>query len=131
MAMEKLKVLVIEDNPADFRLLKEALKPHVKDTFDLFNESSLEGGLKRISIDQVDLVLLDLFLPESSGLETLARVREAAPQTPVIVLSGVYTEWLALHALSLGACCFFHKERLNGKGLMQAFRYYSELKSAV
>lgn len=130
MPTDKLKVLVIEDSPSDLRLLKEALKPHMKNEFDLASESCLEGGLQRVTSEEIDLILLDLFLPESSGLETLERVKSAAPQTPVIVLTGVYTNWLAIHALQLGAYCFLSKEWLNGKNLAQAFRYYADLKQA-
>lgn len=131
MPTDKLKVLVIEDNPSDLRLLQEALKPHMKNEFEVIGEPSLEGGLKSIATGQIDLILLDLFLPESSGLETLEKVREVAPKIPVIILTGVYTNWLAIHALQLGACCFLNKDWLNGKNLVQAFRYYAELKQAV
>lgn len=131
MPADKLKVLVIEDSPSDLRLLQEALKPHMKNDFEIVSESCLEKGLERISADPIDLILLDLFLPESSGLETLEKVKEAAPKTPIIILTGVYTDWLAIHALQLGAYCFLNKEWLNGKNLAQAFRYYADLKQAV
>lgn len=131
MPVSKLKVLVIEDSASDLRLLKEALKPHMKNEFEIISEPGLEPGLKCIATDQIDLILLDLFLPESSGLETLKKVKEAAPKTPVIILTGVYTDWLAIHALQLGAYCFLNKDWLNGKNLVQAFRYYAELKQAV
>lgn len=126
----KLKILVLEDNPSDVMLLKLALKPHANEEFDLIDEPTLKGGLKRIVDNEIDLILLDLFLPESSGLETLEKIKEVAPQIPIIILSGVYTDWLAIHALQLGAYCFLSKEWLDGKNLAQAFRYYSELKQA-
>lgn len=131
MPTDKLKVLVVEDSPSDLRLLQEALKPHMNNEFELIGEPNLEGGLRCIAAGQIDLVLLDLFLPESSGLETLEKMRQAAPETPIIILTGVYTDWLAIHALRLGAYCFLNKDWLNGKNLAQAFRYYAELKRAV
>ncbi len=129
--MEKLRVLAIEDNPADARLLKEALKPYMENQFDLVHELTLEQGLRRVSTDEIGLILLDLFLPGSSGLETLERVKEVAPRTPVIVFTGVYADWLAVHSLRLGACCFFNKEWLDAKNLVRAFRYYAGFPSTA
>jgi DNA-binding NarL/FixJ family response regulator len=70
---------------------------------------------------------LDLFLPESSGLQTLEKIKEAAPRIPIIVMSGIYTDWLAIHALRLGAFCVLKKDWLDGKNLARAFRYYADL----
>lgn len=130
MQHKRFKVLVLEDNSADFRLLEEALKTDVVSEFDLVNVSSLEDGLKRLSGGKIDIVIMEFFLQEgrdleSKGLEILEKLKEAAPQTPIIVLTGVYTDWLAVQVRQFGAACFMQKEWMNVRTLAQTLRYYA------
>src|SRR5581483_10206435 len=104
-----IRVLLIEDNPADVGLIREALdEAELSLTLDapqvtLEHVARLADGLARLRDSDVDIVLLDLSLPDSQGLETFVRVEEAAPGTPTIVLSGLADEALAVRAVRQGA----------------------------
>ena len=123
-------LLLIEDNPGDARLVRE----HLHDTtgaqrFEVNNTPSLAAGIA--SLDQLpapDIVLLDLSLPDSFGLETLARWLTAAPALPVIVLTGSDDEALAVNAVREGAQDYLVKGRIDGPVLVQAIRYAIERK---
>src|SRR5258708_2610323 len=99
MAAEKTKVLIVEDNPADVRLLRETFNRHADGEFEQVYEPNLEGALKRLAKEKVDLILLDLLLPETFGLETLGWIRKADPKTSIIVLTGLNDGDLAAQAL--------------------------------
>src|SRR3979411_1978895 len=85
---ESPTVLLIEDNPGDARLIGEMLQEAPGARFLLECTDGLTGGLARLSRGGVQLVLLDLSLPESQGLESFLRVRTHAPSVPVVVLTG-------------------------------------------
>lgn len=91
-----LKVLMIEDDPNYVALVQKWLLRGTERTFKLYWTDSLEAGLNRLSKGGVDLILLDLGLPDSGGLETFSRVKMQAAGIPLIVLSGDNTEQLAL-----------------------------------
>src|SRR3989442_1710309 len=99
------QVLLIEDNSADARLVREVLAevPAGSAPFDLHWAERLQSGFAILAEKPIDLVLLDLSLPESQGLPTLARLRSHAPDMPVIVLTGSKDERTALEALQMGA----------------------------
>ena len=96
MQKEKLRVLLVEDNPGDARLVQEMLSAHEAGGFEVVHTARLEEALKRLSKEAFDAVLLDLSLPDSSGVATLdkARIRESqesAPsdkRTPIVVITG-------------------------------------------
>jgi len=123
--LKGIKILLVEDNPGDVLLLQEALKLPETGEFDLILEENLEGALKRLSSEQIDIVLLDLFLPDAHGLEALAQVYQADSKTPIIALTGFYDERTTLHALKLGAQDYISKDRLDGKKLQKLLRYYA------
>src|SRR5919206_605198 len=90
------RVLLIEDNPGDVRLLREALLEAGTRKFSLTVAERLEEGLTRLSEKDFDVVLLDLSLPDAEGLDTVTRAHEAAPQVPIVVLTGTDDEELAV-----------------------------------
>jgi CheY-like chemotaxis protein len=79
---EKLNILLIEDNPGDARLIRELLTTARSAPLHLQVVDRLSTGLERLAAGGVDVVLLDLSLPDSQGLETFARAQAQAPQTP-------------------------------------------------
>src|SRR5882762_8589737 len=100
----KNRVLVVDDNPGDIFLLREMVEDGANSRFRVTAEAgSLEDALKVLAQRQVDLVLLDLQLPDSRGAETFVRVHAAAAEVPIIVLSESDDEELALQTVQLGA----------------------------
>src|SRR5687768_8527 len=89
LTMKPLKALLIEDSPVDAALIKGLLGKAKGPAFEVETADRLTAGLERLARGGVDVVLLDLTLPDSEGLETYVRAHEAAPETPVIVLSGL------------------------------------------
>jgi len=88
--MSKLiKVLMIEDNPADARLIAEMLKDIDNFDFELLNASRLDEGLKFLITHQFDMIFLDLCLPDSDGIDTFNITNYNAPDLPIIVLTGL------------------------------------------
>lgn len=125
---QKMRILVIEDNPADAGLLRECFKQWGNGSFDLVHEPTLEGAVKRLSHEKVDLILLDLFLPKTSGLETVVEIQKSNTQAPLIILTGLYDQTMATEALQLGADFFLPKGLPEIIALIKALRGYVELK---
>jgi len=67
------------------------------------HEPCLQNAFKKLSEEEIDVILLDLFLPEAFGLESLVQVKKISPSTPIIVLTGFYDERTTLHAIAMGA----------------------------
>src|SRR5207244_7742883 len=94
--------------------------------FDLERVGRLDHALTRLSRTGVDVVLLDLGLPDSQGLETFMRARRGAPNEPIVVISGLDDERLALEAVRSGAQDYLVKGRLEGHLLARVIRYAIE-----
>lgn len=113
--MEKaIRVLLVEDNPGDARLVQEYLSKAVVAPFSLDSVERLSAALKRLAVGGVDIVLLDLGLPDSQGLETLASVRAQAPDVPIIVVTGLDDRQVGLEAIRNGAQDYLVKGRVDG-----------------
>ncbi len=119
-------VLIIEDNPGDAHLLESFLDVSGAEMFQICKARTLEAGLERIARGGVDLVLLDLGLPDSVGLETFTWLRNEAPHLPVVVLTGLEDEEVALEAVSLGAQDYLPKSELSGSLLVRSILYALE-----
>lgn len=125
-AADRIHVLLIEDNPGDARLITEELTHGRRDIFDLERVARLGEGLRRLEGNHVDVVLLDLSLPDSHGLATLSQVREHAPQTPIVVLTGLDDEDMAMNAMKEGAQDYLLKEQITPDALSRSIRYAIE-----
>jgi signal transduction histidine kinase len=126
-----ITVLLVEDNPGDARLIREELRgaEHsgaAPTAFSIVCADRLATGLERLAADKIDVVLLDLSLPDAHGLGTLARLREAAPTTPVLVLTGFDDQELAARAVREGAQDYLLKDRVEGGVLGRTIRYAIE-----
>ncbi len=136
MAVQSIEVMLIEDNPGDARLIREMLADAIGTRFDLVHVEQLCQGLAYIADETAagkmtpDVVLLDLSLPDSQGLDTLAHFRAHAPRLPVIVLTGLKDEQVALSAVQQGAQDYLVKGQVGGNALTRAIRYAIERKQA-
>ncbi|HEX9284406.1 MAG TPA: response regulator, partial [Nitrospirales bacterium] len=126
----KLKVLLIEDNPGDARLMREYLSDPAGASFELEHAGTLDQGLERLSKGGVDLVLLDLSLPDSPMPETFQRAHACAPQVPIIVMSGLDDEKFAIQTVQEGAQDYLVKSYVDTRLLLHAMRYAIERKRA-
>ncbi|MFH1092554.1 MAG: PAS domain S-box protein [Candidatus Omnitrophota bacterium] len=123
MSEKTIKVLLIEDNPEDKRLIEEAFKK-VPDTPVVIEWAGcLAEGIEIISKSQIDAVLLDLSLPDSTGLDTFNRLYEKAFSIPILVLTGLDNKEMAAAAVKAGAQDYLVKGDLNGNLLVNALRY--------
>jgi len=129
-APQPVKVLLVEDNPGDARLIAELLSEY-GDQFRLEQEvTRLAEGEEAVEKGGVDLVLLDLSLPDCQGFETFERLLSHGRNLPVLVLSGVDDELLALRMVHAGAQDYLVKGKFDAALLTRTMRYAIERKSA-
>jgi len=126
MSSQRQTVLLVEDNPGDARLIQESLADSTGNFFDLETADRLGTALRRLSYGGIDAVLLDLALPDSKGQNTFDKARAQAPTVPIIVLTGLGDEALALKMVQEGAQDYVAKIDLNGTILSRAIRYAIE-----
>ncbi|HEY0794994.1 MAG TPA: histidine kinase dimerization/phosphoacceptor domain -containing protein [Acidisarcina sp.] len=126
----QLKVLLlVEDNPGDARLLREMLNEPGSHYFQLTQVESMKEAEEHLARNAVDIILLDLGLPDAHGLVALHRAHTAAPRVPLVVLTGNDDENIASQALQLGAQDFLIKGDISTRALLRALRYAVERKS--
>jgi PAS domain S-box-containing protein len=125
-----MHVLLIEDNEDDAYLIGETLTERTATDVELEWVDRLESGLKRLAEGKIDVVLLDLSLPDSHGLETLDKVQRQTPDVPVIVMTHLDDEAMAVQAVRRGAQDYLVKGRSDGYGLGRAIQYAIERKGS-
>ena len=123
MSDKPIRVLLVEDNLGDVRLIREALGSIDPMSIELLHTDSLAASLAQ---DNVDAVLLDLSLPDSQGLETLIKMHAQMPDAPIVVLTGLEDETLAIRAVHVGAQDYLIKGQTDGHLLRHALRYAIE-----
>src|SRR5260370_27412895 len=131
MTLEDTRVLLVEDNPADARFLREEIAGAGAGGVRLTHVSRLEDALRKLDAEDFDIILLDLSLPDESGLETLVRAHARAPGVPIVVLTGTDDEALAIKAVREGAQDYLVKGRTDGNLLVRSMRYATERKHAI
>jgi diguanylate cyclase (GGDEF)-like protein/PAS domain S-box-containing protein len=119
-------LLLVEDNPGDERLLREMFAEEGADHIDITNVTSMGQAEAHLSEHAVDVILLDLGLPDSQGLDAVRRVRAAAPRTPLVVLTGLDDESLAAQSLQEGAQDYLIKGQIETRSLSRSLRYAIE-----
>ena len=124
-----MKILLIEDNRADASLIQEMLAAAGAE-LSLDVADRLSAGLERLEEDGFDVVLLDLDLPNSQGLETLARVRAAAPETAIVVTTKLDDDCTAIETMREGAQDYLIKGQMDGNLLVRSMCYAIERKRA-
>ncbi|MBI5444545.1 MAG: response regulator [Deltaproteobacteria bacterium] len=130
MAQDSFRLLLIEDNPGDARLFREMLADVSGVRFHLEWAETLSSGLARLERTPPDLLLLDLSLPDCRGIETFRRASAWAQDVPIVVLTGLDDQRVALEAVRGGAQDYFLKGEVEAGLLARAIRYAVERKAA-
>jgi len=123
---EKIRILLIEDNPGDARLIRELLAEGGGASFDLEHVDCLSKGLTRLAQGGVDIVLLDLTLPDSHDLDGLGKILAQTLEVPIVVLSGLSDERVTIKAVRSGAQDYLVKGKIDSNILVRALRYAIE-----
>lgn len=126
MREKPIAVLLIEDNPGDARLIREQLREATEDTFDLSLANNLQDGLTALQTNNFSMILLDLSLPDSFGLDTLQKVRSVIQDVPIVVLTGFDDQTLGIQAVQMGAQDYLLKNDSHPKLLSRTIRYAIE-----
>jgi signal transduction histidine kinase len=116
-------LLIIEDNPGDARLLREMLRKDGAYQAELMFAETMSEAEKCLAEHVIDIILLDLGLPDVEGLAAIRRTRAAASGTPLVVLTGMDDETLAAQSLQEGAQDYLIKGQIETRGLLRALRY--------
>jgi diguanylate cyclase (GGDEF)-like protein/PAS domain S-box-containing protein len=122
-------LLLVEDNPGDARLLREMFAEDGPSELHLTQVGSMREAEKLLRERVIDIILLDLGLPDTEGLGAVQRAHAAAPRIPLVVLTGLDDESMALLALKEGAQDYLVKGRIEARGLLRALRYAVERKT--
>jgi len=127
---ESIKVLLVEDNLGDARLLYEGMEEALPGQFQMTHVRRLSETLEYLWEDTCNVVLLDLGLPDSHGLDTLVLVRAQTPDVPIVVLTGFQDEEMGDQALKEGAQDYLVKGQVDSKLLARSMRYAIARKAA-
>lgn len=126
-----VKVLLVEDSPTDALIIGEALIDISEFPHELTRADSLAGALAQAQSTRFDVVLLDLGLPDGNGIDTFRRFRQVAPDTPVLVLTGLADISVGLVAIQEGAQDYVLKREIEAPLLSRAIRYAIERNRAL
>lgn len=125
-ATQALRLLAIEDNPGDVRLLRETLAEAGGGHVRLESAGTLAAGIAALARDSFDAVLLDLSLPDSQGRDTITRLRAAAPHIPVVVMTSLSDEAMVMAAATTGVQDYLVKGQDSCRVVLRAVRYATE-----
>ncbi|HXE56358.1 MAG TPA: ATP-binding protein [Gemmatimonadales bacterium] len=126
---DPVTILLVEDSAADVRLFREMLREAEWGEHALVHAGRLADALDRLRHSPADVVLLDLTLPDSQGLETFLRIHQQAPGVPIVLLTGLGSEELGTRAVQLGAQDYLVKGEIDHRLLTRAIRYAIHRKS--
>jgi signal transduction histidine kinase len=118
-----LRVLLVEDNAGDARLLREMFSKESAGSFELTHKTRMSEAEAYLARGGVDVVLLDMGLPDGQGIENLRRARAAAPDVVMMVLTGLDDEGLAAEAIKEGAQDYLIKGQIENRALPRALRH--------
>jgi diguanylate cyclase (GGDEF)-like protein/PAS domain S-box-containing protein len=121
-------LLLVEDNAADARLIREMFKEQGSQKIDLIHVECMRDAEKYLAGNVVDIILLDLGLPDTQGLQAVRRARASAPHIPLVVLSGLDDESMAISSMKEGAQDYLIKGQIEPRELLRALRYAVERK---
>ncbi|WP_310422784.1 response regulator, partial [Chamaesiphon sp. VAR_48_metabat_135_sub] len=130
-----LNILLVEDNPGDIRLLQEILREVTTTRCQITPVMTLAAAIEQLSISTenipltpppFDIILLDLSLPDSQGIDSFLKLRDRSPNIPIVVLTGLNDETLALLAMQQGAQDYLIKGQVDRNLLLRSIRYAIE-----
>ena len=130
MKNQPISILLVEDNPTDVAIFREMLGEANSVEFELTHSNMLSSALTLLSKESFGIILLDLSLPDVEGVDTVMRMRAAVPNVPIVVMSGLGDEELAVLALHEGAQDYLVKGQVNSNLLIRAMRYAIERKKS-
>jgi two-component system cell cycle sensor histidine kinase/response regulator CckA len=134
LADKRISILLVEDNSGDRRLISEMLAEASTDeigvTFDVQYADRLQAAMEYLSQNIVEVILLDLGLPDSQGLETLKKTYAQVSETPIVVLTGLNDEMIGAQAVNEGAQDYLIKGQVDTNLLRRTIRYAIERKQA-
>ncbi|HEY2898540.1 MAG TPA: ATP-binding protein [Gemmatimonadaceae bacterium] len=125
-----LRIGLVEDNPGDARLIQEMLREPPILQFRLTHSTRMDQLFENLDREPIEVLLLDLGLPDSQGMDTFHRINDRLPDLPIVIFSGADDEQLASIAVSSGAQDYLVKGRINSFLLKRAIRYAMERKRA-
>jgi DNA-binding response OmpR family regulator len=128
MSIEPIKVLMIEDNRGDYQLILKLLEKSENAQFELVHSPKLKSGVELLENNSFDVILLDLGLPDSNGLDSFNVILKKHPEIPTIILTGLANEETGIQAIKYGAQDYLVKGEFNGKLLVRAIQYAIERK---
>ena len=121
-----IRILLVEDNPGDVTLMRIMLSEERDNPFVLESVPRLSAAFERCAKEGIDIVLLDLTLPDAQGLDAVIRLHERIPRIPLVVMTGLDDEALALKAMQHGAQDYLVKGNVDGRLLVRSIRYTLE-----
>lgn len=119
-------VLLIEDSPVDATMIRGQLSKAKGNAYEVAVETSLDGGLARLAEGDVDVILLDLTLPDTQGLETFLKTYRLAPQVPIVIITSLDDREVAYSAVRSGAQDYLIKGKLDTESLIHAVSFAME-----
>lgn len=126
MSEKNLRIIIVEDNKDDFVLLKKYLKDVCKKPCELKHVETMTDAVKTLGSGDFDIILLDLGLPDSDGLETLKKIQAIEKKIPIVVFSGLNDESIAVQSVKEGAQDYLIKGATDGNQLKRTIRYAIE-----
>jgi two-component system, NarL family, sensor histidine kinase UhpB len=127
---EKISILIIEDNPSDSFLIEQMLSSSELAIEKIFTCERLDEGLRLMEQNSISIVLSDLSLPDSFGMETFLKIRRHSSQIPIVILTGLSDSEMALEALKKGVQDYLVKGEFNTSFLVKSILYSIERKKA-
>ncbi|MEL7669776.1 MAG: PAS domain S-box protein [Methanobacterium sp.] len=127
---ETIKILLFEDNPGDTGLIEFMLEESTDFSYELKNVETLNEGLKSLKFHSFDVILLDLGLPDSDGIETFIEVNKKCHETPIIILTGLTDGKTGINAVKMGAQDYLVKGQVESTLLERSIKYSIERKKA-
>ncbi|MDH3443412.1 MAG: response regulator, partial [Deltaproteobacteria bacterium] len=118
-----VKVLLVEDNIADARLLQALLYDAQGSQFDVVHVERLSEAIRALKEYEVGVILLDLSLPDTQGVDTIGRLRSQPSVPPIVVMTGLRDEEVAVKAVEQGAQDYLIKGQVDGYLLARSLRY--------
>ncbi|MEN6329605.1 MAG: response regulator [Methanobacteriaceae archaeon] len=126
--MKEIKILLVEDNPGDVVIIGEILKEIHGVKFKVTHSNKLHSGMENLKNNDFDILLLDLNLPDSQGLETFKNMNQKAPDLPIIILTGFSDEEMAISSVGEGAQDYLVKGQIDSQLLAKSIKYAIERK---
>ena len=127
---KKVEILLFEDNPGDANLIEEMLEEFADFPYEIKNVETLEEGIKLLKENQFNVILSDLRLPDSDGIETFLDIHAVNSRIPIIILTGIHDEKTGIDAVKKGAQDYLVKGQVDGRLLNRSIRYSIERKRA-